>query len=229
MSIALFLLLLSVPLGVLLTMGPAWVLGDGAGERIALPTPGTPSVSTEEPGRPADSSHHPATCLAVAAHRAGAYLGYISARWHLEDLDPMTWLIAGRLRDRFETAMLAAIGAVNDWLGQSQRSEPDPRMPLERERIHETLAQLISSLPTFSVSASAGSVTIACRICSGSPSSCRRSWRAWSGTVRRRSILRSCHFGSVHERAGGRLRSVGDKSAGPQEKGSEGRLPRRVW
>ena len=152
MSIALFLLLLSVPLGALLTVGPAWVLRAGAGERIALPMPGTPSVSTEEPGRAADSSHHPATCLAIAAHRARAYLGYISARRCLEDLDPMTWLIAGRLRDRFETAMLAAIGAVDDWLGHSQRSEPDPRMPIERERIHETLALLIGSLPPFSVS-----------------------------------------------------------------------------
>lgn len=152
MSIALFLLLLSVPLGVLLTVTPAWVLGHGEGERLALQTPGTPSVSTEEPGGAADSSHHPATCLAIAAHRAHAYLGFISARWHLEDLDPMTWLVAGRLRDRFETAMLAAIGAVGDWLWQSQHPQLDPRMPVERERLHETLAQLIGSLPTFSVS-----------------------------------------------------------------------------
>lgn len=150
MGLALFLLLLCVPIGVLLTVSPAWVLREGDGERLALPRGPTPS--TEEPGGAAGSSHHPATCLAIAAHRAGAYLGFISARWHLEDLDPMTWLIAGRLRDRFETALLAAIGAVHDWMAQSQHPEHDPRMPVERERLHATLAQLIGSLPAFSVS-----------------------------------------------------------------------------
>lgn len=152
MSIALFLLLLSLPVGVLLVATPAWVLGDGSRERLALSSSATPTASTEDPPGAADSSHHPATCLAVAAYRAQAYLGFISARWHLEDLDPMTWIIAGRLRDRFETAMLAAIGAVHDWLAQAQPPELDPRLPSERERLRETLAQLIRSLPTFSVS-----------------------------------------------------------------------------
>lgn len=152
MSIALFLLLLSVPLGALLTMRPPWVLGYGDGEPLALPLGPTPSASTEEPPGAAGSSHHPATCLAVAAHRARAYLGFISARRHIEDLDPMTWIIAGRLRDRFETALLAAIGAVHDWMAQSQHPELDPHMPVERERLHATLAQLIGSLPTFSIS-----------------------------------------------------------------------------
>lgn len=146
MSLALFLLLLSVPLGVLLTVMPTWVLGD-PGERVALPASCTQVSSVEEPSAAA-SSHHPATCLAVAAHRARAYLGFIGPRWRNEDLDAMTWLIAGHLRDRFETAMLAAIGAVHDWLG-SQTASVDARIVVEREQLRETLGELIGSLPTF--------------------------------------------------------------------------------
>ncbi len=151
MSFALFLLLLSVPLGVLVTLSPMLAWGDAARERIALAPPWTP-VSVEEPLHAVDSSHHPATCLATATQRAQAYLGFIAARWHLEDLDPMTWLIAGRLRDRFETSMLHAIGALNDWLGDpTQAAGIDARAMVERERLRETLGELIGSLPTFSV------------------------------------------------------------------------------
>src|SRR5690242_14810473 len=81
MSLALFLLLLSVPLGVLVTVTPSWVLGD-PGERIALTTSRTPVSAEDEPECDVDSSDHPATCLAVATHRAHAYLAFIGARWH---------------------------------------------------------------------------------------------------------------------------------------------------
>lgn len=146
MSLALFLLLLSVPLGVLLIVTPTWVLGD-PGERIALPTSRPREVSVEEPSV-ADSSRHPAACLAIAAHRAHAYLAFIGPRWRNEDLDAMSWLIAGHMRNRFETAMLAAIGAVHDWLGEPAASI-DARTIVERERLRETLAELIGSLPSF--------------------------------------------------------------------------------
>jgi hypothetical protein len=150
MSFALFLLLLSVPLGVLITVTPAWVLEDGTHERAS--TPSTPLPSTDERSTPADSSDHPATCLAIAAHRATAYHAFIGVRRHLEDLDPMTWLVAGHLRDRFETAMLAAIGAVDDWLDEQATSTGiiDAGAAVERERLRETLAELIGSLPAFS-------------------------------------------------------------------------------
>jgi hypothetical protein len=152
MSFALFLLLLSVPLGVLITVTPAWVLEDGTHERSS--TPSTPPSSTDEQSTAADSSDHPATCLAIAAHRAAAYHAFIGVRGHLEDLDPMTWLVAGHLRDRFETTMLAAVGAVDDWLRQQAASATmiDARASVEHERLRETLAELIGSLPTFSAS-----------------------------------------------------------------------------
>jgi hypothetical protein len=147
MGIALFLLMLSLPLGVLITVGPPW-----AEPEPPLPLPAPTAAAAEEPGLDAiDSSHHPATCLAIATHRARAYLGFVAARWHLDELDPMTWLVAGRLRDRFETAMLDAIGALHDWLGSAPPFVVDPRGALERERIRETLTELVRSLPTFPV------------------------------------------------------------------------------
>jgi hypothetical protein len=80
------------------------------------------------------------------------YLEYVTVRGPLEDLDPMTWLVAGRLRDRFETAMLGAIGALHDWLSAMRHTAGvDPRTPLEREALHATLAALIGALPSFSV------------------------------------------------------------------------------
>jgi len=150
MSFALFLLWLSVPLGVWITATPSWGLGD-PGERLALPTSRTPLLAEDESACAADSSDHPATCLAVATHHAHTYLAFIGARWHLEDLDPMTWLVAGHLRDRFETAMLTAIGAVHDWLGDRAASI-DARTVVEHERLRDTVAELIGSLPTFSES-----------------------------------------------------------------------------
>lgn len=151
MGIALFLLMLSVPIGVLITVGPPWAEPEPPFERPAL----TALASAAEPAagpEAADSSHHPATCLAVASQRARAYFGFVAARWHLDDLDPMTWLVAGRLRDRFETTMLDAIGALHDWLGSPpQPAVADPRGPFERERIRETLTELVRALPTFPV------------------------------------------------------------------------------
>lgn len=143
MSLTLFLLLLSVPLGVLATVMPVWMLGDAGRER--------PAIAPREQAE-AGSSHHPATSLAVASHRARAYAGFIAARWQIEDLDPMTWILAGRLRDRFETALLAAIGAVDDWLTEQETrvASLDARTHVERERLRDRLARLIGSLPTFS-------------------------------------------------------------------------------
>lgn len=143
MGFALFLVLLWVPLGLLITVAPAWIEAEAAAERLALPEP---------PEADAAMGHHPATCLAIAAHRARVYLGFVTAHWSLEELDPMTWLLAGRLRDRFETAMLAAIGAMHDWVGTPPPFVGvDPRTGLEHESIRATLAELIGSLPTFSV------------------------------------------------------------------------------
>jgi hypothetical protein len=148
MGLALFLMLLWVPLGLLITVAPAWIEAEAEAEHLALPAP----PETEPTGpQSADASHHPATCLAIAAHRGHAYLGFVAAHWHLEELDPMTWLLAGRLRDRFETAMLAAIGALYDWVGTPSRGGIDPRAQLEHEGIRTTLTALIGSLPTFSV------------------------------------------------------------------------------
>lgn len=146
MGLALFLVFLWVPLGLLITVAPAWIEAEATAERLALPP------QTEPMGpQVADASHHPATCLAIAAHRARVYLGFVAAHWRLEELDPMTWLLAGRLRDRFETAMLGAIGALYDWVGTPSLGGIDPRAQLEHERIRATLTDLIGSLPTFSV------------------------------------------------------------------------------
>lgn len=149
MGIALFLLMLSVPLGVLITVGPPWAEPEPPFDRPALAAAVAAGTATEPEAT--DSSHHPATCLAVAVHRARAYFGFVAARWHLDELDPMSWLVAGRLRDRFETAMLDAIGALHDWLGSLPPHGVDPHASLERERIRETLVELVRSLPTFPV------------------------------------------------------------------------------
>jgi hypothetical protein len=150
MSLALFLLMLSLPLGVLTGAGPAWPRAWPSLAELGAPASGPPSPTAWPIA--ADSSDHPSTCLAVATLRARAYLGFIAKRWHLEDLDPITWLVAGRLRDRFETSVLAAMGAVQDWLGaQPCPAGPDPRAQLEREGIRETMAELVGTLPTFPV------------------------------------------------------------------------------
>lgn len=148
MSLTLFLLLLSVPLGVLITVTPVWMLGEAGRDRPAIgPRGAPPRAAREEP----EAGHHPSTCLAVASDRARAYAGFIAARWSIEDLDPMTWILAARLRDRFETALLAAIGAVDDWLTEqeSRVASLDARTLVERERLRDRLARLIGSLPTF--------------------------------------------------------------------------------
>jgi hypothetical protein len=154
MSLTLFLLLLSVPLGVLVTVTPLWMLGDAGRDRPAIALRGAlgPVTREAEAGSVGDSSHHPATCLGVASHRARAYAGFLAARWQIEDLDPMTWILAARLRDRFETALLSAIGAVDDWLAEQEShvASLDARTLVERERLRERLARLIGSLPTFS-------------------------------------------------------------------------------
>ena len=157
MGFTLLLLLLSVPLGVLITVTPVWAMNAADYERMTFgrvhgAPHQLPALDEAAPATETDWSHHPATCLAVAAHRARAYLAFIAARWHIESLDPMTWIIAGRLRDRFETALLGAIGAVKDWLAEheAQIAGLDPRTLVERERLRETLAELIGSLPAFS-------------------------------------------------------------------------------
>jgi hypothetical protein len=150
MSLELFLLMLSMPLGVLIVAWPPWPPAWQVQAELDAPA-SLPPGTTAWPIA-GDSSDHPSTCLAVADLRARAYLHFIAARWHLEDLDPITWLVAGRLRDRFEASVLAAIGAMHDWLGaQPYPAGPDPRAQLERERISETMADLVGTLPTFPI------------------------------------------------------------------------------
>jgi len=162
MTIELFLLMLSIPIGAMLTLGPAWLVDAWSNADLAAPRC-LPRARAAAPLREA-YLHHPSAALELASDRGTAYLGAIATRWSSGELDPMASLLAGRLRDRFETAMLAAIEAVRDWLSATARpvgsARPhapgrlpghlgDPRTELERERIHEELGSLIAALPTF--------------------------------------------------------------------------------
>lgn len=146
MSLGILILMLTIPLGALLTIAPAWAIEAWSHAELAAP-PRLSEAAVAPRGVP-DSSHHPAACVASASERARRYLGVLAAPWHAGDLDPVAGLLAGHLRDRFETSVLGAIEAVRDWLSTAP-PPADPRVAAERERIRETLASLIATLPTF--------------------------------------------------------------------------------